>query len=439
MQTTLTEEKYTKDYCDFISDSPVARFAAERMSRDLAASGYTELFESQPWPSAPGGYFLRRESAIIAWYVPENLENVSFRVVGSHNDSPTLRLKPIPCAPSHGFTRINIEPYGGLLPNSWFNRDLGLAGSITLTSGEQRLVRTPAIMVIPQLAVHLNRDQAHEVHIDTQKDLAPIWMMGEGDLLTYLAARAGVERDDIAAFDLFAYDTQGPALVGSNKEWVSSGRQDNLSSAYAILAAFCRAKERWESGEAPRDFIPIFASFDHEEVGSSTPTGAAGPLLEAVLRRIVASYVAENGLTPSASTTEDLYWQAIMASESFSVDAGQALNPNFPEKHDPDHHPIPGSGPMAKVNANQRYTSDGRGIASIKRAGAAAGCPVQNFVSNNMMPCGSTIGPISGTRLGIHTVDLGIPLLSMHSIRELAHRSDLFGLTRLLEEYICGA
>lgn len=404
-------------YASFISASPSSFHAAREVARRLEAAGYRRQKETEPWRASPGRHVMVRDGAVIAWWVPEKMEDLRFSIVGAHTDSPTFKVKPTPQSEVEGYGQVNVETYGGLLGNSWLNRDLALAGRVVTESGEH-LVNTGPIMVIPQLAIHLDRSARDGVDLNRQQHLHPIFSVGGGDLLAHVAESAGVE-EPILGFDLVAADTQAPERIGPAGEFFAAGRQDNLLSVHAALEAL-------EQLSATNGSVAVLAAFDHEEIGSGTPTGAAGPILETVLRRTAAALGAE---------TEDEIQQAFARSSCLSADCGHAVHPNYADKHDPAHRPVLGGGPLLKHNANQAYMTDGWGTALWSRVLGHAGVAGQDFVSRNDVPCGSTIGPLTATRLGIRTLDVGAPLLSMHSIRELSHVDDIEAMAKAIAAY----
>jgi len=284
-----------------------------------------------------------------------------------------------------------------------------------------RLVSTESWLRIPQLAPHLDRSVNEGLHLDRQAHLKPIYATGAGDLLAGVAANLGVHADEIDGFDLFAAVSEAPAVIGLAKEFLASPRLDNLSSVHAGLVALLAAEAA--------DQVQVLACFDHEEIGSDSRSGAAGPFLEDVLGRLAAAL----GWDGDARSV------AIAKSFMISADAGHSLHPNYPGLHDPDHQPVLNAGPLLKVNANQRYTTEGPGTARWLRICREAGVPTQPFVSNNSVPCGSTIGPLSATRLGIESIDVGVPLLSMHSARELCGVADAAWLAAALGAFYSGA
>ena len=408
--------EHVRDLAAFVAEAPTSFHAAAEVSRRLVASGFTVVDERAGFDATPGGYVLVRDGAVLAWRIPAGAgPTTPYRIVGAHTDSPGFVLKPRPDVGVAGWQQLGMEIYGGPLLNSWLDRELGLAGRVILTSGEQRLVRTGAIMRIPQLAIHLDRSANDEgVKLDRQLHTAPVWSVHRPDLtiMDQIAALAGCEVREIDGSDLSAYATTPPEVFGPTDEFLASGRLDNLSSAHAALTALIEI--------ADSDLITVVAGFDHEEIGSESRSGAAGPLLADLLSRISGSL----GATP------DEHHRALADSVCLSADTGHAVHPNYVHRHDPANRPLLNGGPLLKINANQRYATDGVGAALWRRACRAAGVSTQEFVSNNAVPCGSTIGPLTATRLGIRTVDVGIPLLSMHSARELAGVTDPLALSR---------
>ncbi|HEY9293012.1 MAG TPA: M18 family aminopeptidase [Microlunatus sp.] len=421
---------HTEDLAAFVVASPTPYHAVAEAARRLTAAGFSELDETATWELSAGGYFIIRDGSLVAWRIPAGATaGTGYRIVGSHTDTPTFKLKPRPdIRTADGWQQLGVEIYGGPLLNTWMDRDLGLAGRLVIADGDRSdpgsiktvLVKTGAIMRIPELAPHLDRSVNEALKLDRQQHTAPIWGVSRPDrsILDHLAELAGADRDQLLGFDVTAYDTASPAIIGLDGEFFASGRLDNLSSVHASLAALEQAD--------PGDHIPVLAAFDHEEAGSATPSGAAGPILESVLERISSAL--------GAAGQDHL--RALAASICLSSDTGHAVNPNYPGHHDPQHRPVLNGGPLLKVNAVQRYATDAVGTAVWRLACAAAGVPTQEFVSNNAVPCGSTIGPITATRIGITTVDVGAPLLGMHSARELAGVQDLYALSRVMRAFL---
>ncbi len=419
------------DYAHFLADSPSSFHAAHLVSQRLQDVGFALQEETRPWEATPGGHVMVRDGAVMAWFVPVEVgEDAGFRIIGAHTDSPAFKLKPnASTTTTDGWGQLGVEVYGGMLWNSWLDRELALAGRLITTDGHEVLVRTGAVARIPQLAIHLDRGvNGDGLKLDPQRHLHPVWTVGHpgADVLDVVARDAGLEdKDRIASYELVTIPAQGPDFFGETGQFVASGRQDNLSSVHSALTALEAL-----AAEPPADGdVLVLACFDHEEVGSATRSGAAGPVLEDVLRRTAWA------LGRDAEGTARM----LAASSCVSCDAGHSVHPNYADRHDPDTRPVMGRGPMLKINANQRYATDAVGTALWDRACTAAGVAHQEFVSNNAMPCGSTIGPITTTRLGITTVDVGIGLLSMHSAREMSHIADLQAMSAALHAYWMGA
>ncbi|TFC24864.1 M18 family aminopeptidase [Cryobacterium sp. TMT2-18-3] len=407
---------YIDDFAEFITASPSSYHAAAEVARRLDTAGFDRVSETEEWSGAPGRRYLVRDGAVVAWVQPDGAgPTTPFRILGAHTDSPGFKLKPKPTIGAHGWLQAGVEVYGGPLLNSWLDRELELAGRLTTIDGTEHLVRTGPFCRIPQLAIHLDRDANTGLTLDRQRHLTPVFGVGEtsqADLVGHLAGLAGLAGEEVAGYDILTADTAHPARFGLGCELFAAGRMDNLSSVHAGLVALIGAP-------APAGQILVLAAFDHEELGSETRTGASGPLLDDILTRI--------GAGLGASVSDRL--RAYAGSWCVSADAGHSVHPNYPEKHDPANMVVAGGGPLLKINATQRYATDAAGAALWARICAQAGVEYQEFVSNNTVPCGSTIGPLTATRLGIRTVDVGIPLLSMHSARELCHVSDPVALS----------
>ena len=420
--TPNSTDGYVDDFADFVTASPSSYHAAEEVARRLEAAGFDRLDERDEWPTGPGRRVVVRDGAVIAWVQPDAAgPTTPFRILGAHTDSPSFKLKPNPTMVSAGMLQAGVEVYGGPLLNSWLDRELELAGRVATADGSMHLVRTGSLLRIPQLAIHLDRKVNEGLALDKQRHLQPVWgvvgtELAEGadvpEVLAVVASAAGFEAADIVGHDLLVAGTQSPERFGQDGALFASGRMDNLTSVHAGLLALLR------TADAPAGHVSVLAAFDHEELGSASRSGASGPFLEDVLTRVSA------GLGAGVEERR----RALADSWCVSSDAGHAVHPNYPERHDPANRPALGGGPLLKLNANQRYASDAAGAALWTAACRQAGVPTQPFVSNNAIPCGSTIGPLTATRLGIRTVDVGPPLLSMHSARELAHADDLAAL-----------
>ena len=401
----------TQPFIDFIAQSPSAFHAAAAVADRLEAEGFLRSALLDDDAHAPGGHLYVRDGAVVAWWVPEKARP-RFRVVGSHTDSPGLMAKPDPDVVREGLRQVAVEVYGGPILASWFDRDLTFAGRVVTSDRTEHLVNTGPVARVPNLAIHLYRGDMPE--IDRQVHTQPILGV-DRPLLELAAESAGIEAEDIVAHELITADAQRGEVIG---DVLAAGRLDNLTSVWASLQALLAAKDDAED-------ILVLAAFNHEEVGSASTAGAGGPLLERVLTKVA------SGFGDPA--------EIIANSIQVSADAAHAVHPNYPGKHDPTHHPLINRGPVLKINANQRYASNAATEAEWILACRAAGVPHQTFVGNNAVPCGSTIGPISSTRLGLPTVDVGVPLLSMHSARELCGVEDMDYFVRALSAFYAGA
>jgi aspartyl aminopeptidase len=419
----------TDDLLAFIAASPSPYHAVATAAARLEAAGFKPLDEAEAWDDVDGARYVVRGGALVAWRIPDEAPpHAGFRLVGAHTDSPNLRLKPHPDTGTAGWRQLAVEIYGGVLLNSWLDRDLGLSGRLALRDGSVRLVLVDRPLArVPQLAIHLDRDvNERGLVLDRQAHLAPVWGLGpveDGQLLRIVAAEAGVDAGEMIGFDLMLHDLTPPARLGADRELIASARLDNQFSCWAGIEALTAG------ADLGGQMVPVVCLFDHEEVGSASTTGAAGPLLETVLDRLV---------TARDGTAEDRH-RALARSVCVSADMAHAVHPNYPERHEPGHRPRPNAGPVLKVNTNQRYATDATTHAAFTRACERAGVPWQVFVSRNNIPCGSTIGPITATRLGIPTVDVGCAQLSMHSARELAGAADPAYLVAALGAFLSGA
>lgn len=419
---------HADDLAAFVAASPSSFHAASEVARRLQETGFTRLDEEDGWPAPAGGkYVVVRDGAVIAWVVPSGATaSTPVRIFGAHSDSPGFKLKPKPTTGRLGWLQAGVEIYGGPLLNSWLDRELRLAGRLVLDDGTTALAATGPLLRLPQLAIHLDREANDHLALHKQSQTQPVWGLGEADsadLLAELAREAGVDAARIRGYDIVTADAAPGARFGLDDVFFASGRLDDLASVHAGVAALERAAEGYDAAH-----IAMLAVFDHEEVGSGTRSGAAGPFLSDVLERL--------WLSLGADREQQL--RSLAASWCVSSDVGHSVHPNYADKHDPVVQPLLGSGPILKINANQRYATDAPGAAAWNAWCAAAGVTSQEFVSNNAVPCGSTIGPITATRLGIRTVDVGIPILSMHSARELAGVSDLWDLSRVAETFFRG-
>ncbi len=404
--------QFNEELMDFIDASPTPFHAVKRMSTTLEANGFIKLNEMSKWELCEGStyYVTRNDSSIIAFSYPPSRDN-GYVIVGAHTDSPNLRVKPNPVTVSAGIVRFGVEPYGGVLLNPWFDRDLSLAGRIVyLDEAKKRCeklidLKRP-IGIVSSLAIHLDRDANSSHSINSQTDIVPIMACGENfDFSLWILNEAAVNGGKLLAHELSFYDVQKGSFIGINEEFIASARLDNLLSCYVGMQALM-------TSETPM----VLACMDHEEVGSDSHIGAGGTFLEEVLRRI------------GGEDFSLLIRQSLMV----SCDNAHAQHPNFVTKHDSEHAPILNRGVAIKINANQRYATSSRTMGRFVECAEAIGILTQTFVTRSDMGCGSTIGPITSTRLGIEVIDVGVPTLAMHSIRELAGTKDAHGLYNVL-------
>lgn len=419
---------FNQGLLDFLGLSPTPYHAVAEMAAALDKAGYQRLYESQPWELSlsQGYYVIRNESALVAFHTGTRSPVLAgWRMVGAHTDSPCLRVKPNPDRREKGCFQLGVEVYGGALLNPWFDRDLSIAGRVTCLDGDgqrrDRLVdfRRP-VAVLPSLAIHLDREANNSRSINAQKDLPPLVMLTQGreetafrDLLMTQLAHEYPDQtiSDVLDYELSLYDTQAPALVGMEQEFIASARLDNLLSCYTGLQALLGA-----DGRQPT----VLVCNDHEEVGSVSAEGAQGPFLTSVLSRWL------EGAD---------YHRAMDASMMISADNAHAVHPNFADRHEGSHGPLLNQGPVIKINNNQRYASNSRTSGLYRQLSAQLGLPCQSFVVRSDMACGSTIGPLTAAKLGVKTLDIGVPQLAMHSIREMAGSLDGHRLYRVLKRY----
>lgn len=427
------EIELATELIDFIYDSPTAFHAVASIKKILDKNGFKELKEENNWNIISNGkyYMTKNDSAIAAFICgDDDIAKNGFKIIGCHTDSPTFRIKPYPEIVSEGvYVKLNTEVYGGPILNTWFDRPLSIAGRVVLRSSSPmkprvRLIniRRP-ILVIPNLAIHMNRDVNSGIEINAQKDTLPLLtMLTEGlekndYLINLLSEELGTSKEEILDFDLFLYEFEKGSIVGLQNEFISSSRLDDLAMAHAGMKALL-------SNESPQA-TNILVCFDNEEVGSRTKQGAASPLLASLLERIVISL---NG-------SREEYLRSLSKSFIISADLAHAVHPNHGEKADPVNRPVINEGPVIKISANQSYTSDSISSAVYSELCKDAGVPVQKFVNRSDLKGGSTIGPISSTHLDINSVDIGTPILSMHSIRELGGVRDHLYVLKSFEEF----
>ncbi len=365
--------------------------------------------------------FIKRAGSLIAWR--QGSKKVSqFRIIGAHTDSPCLKIKPHPDDSKFGWHTLQVEIYGGPLLNSWLDRDLGIAGHAVLRDGSVKLFRSVnPIARISQLAIHLDREvNERGLILDKQLHLSAAWATGEksSDFVPWVASQLDTKPGDVLSVDAQFFDFPRAQILGLDNSLLASGRLDNQASCWASISALIET-------QSPTNTC-VVALFDHEEVGSSSATGAAGPFLEHTLERIA----------DASGLSRIDYLNALRQSSCISADNAHAVHHNYPDRHDHEHAPIVNQGPALKLNSNQRYATSSTSAAMFIKACETAKVSHQMFVSKNNMPCGTTIGPITATRLGIDTVDVGIPQLSMHSAREVCGVGDLVAMQKALRAYM---
>lgn len=419
--TTTTSA--AQDLCAYLDASPSPFHAVAETVRRLEAEGFAALDETRAWSLAPGrGYYVvRADASVIAFRVGERSPvEAGFKIVAAHTDSPNLRLKPQPVFGKEDFAQLGVEVYGGVLLHTWLDRDLGLAGRLVAHDAGGALVRRlvrlhEPLCRVPSLAIHLDREVNDKgLVLNKQSHLAPVFALGSADdaraaLVGRLAAQAGVAADAVLGLDVGLYDLTAATVGGHDGVFVFGARLDNLASCHVATRALAEAPARAPSTR-------VVALFDHEEIGSGSAQGAAGTFLRDVLARVVE---ATDGSARAGLA------RAIAASFCVSADMAHGVHPNYADRHEPRHMPGLGRGPVVKRNVQQRYATDALSAARFKAYCKAADVPVQDFVTRTDLACGSTIGPITAAGLGVATVDVGNPMLSMHSSREMCGAADV--------------
>ncbi|KAK3043288.1 hypothetical protein RJ639_002531 [Escallonia herrerae] len=456
-QEQVDANSVAADLIGFLNASPTAFHAVEEAKRRLKIAGYEQVSEREEWSLQPGKkyFFTRNYSTIVAFAVGKKyVAGNGFFIIGAHTDSPCLKLKPASKVSKGGYLEVGVQTYGGGLWHTWFDRDLAVAGRMIIKEGKDdltylhRLVRIEEpIMRIPTLAIHLDRGVNDGFKVNSQSHLVPVLataikaeinkMADENGpvesglpneskkstnhqhhplLLQLLATQVGCEPDNICDFELQACDTQPSVIAGARKEFVFSGRLDNLCMSFCSLKALIDATSS-ESSLEDETGVRMVALFDHEEVGSNSAQGAGSPVMLDALSRITDSFTSDAKIQVAK--------KAIQNSFLVSADMAHALHPNYMDKHEENHQPKLHGGLVIKHNANQRYATNAVTSFIFREIAAKHNIPVQDFVVRNDMACGSTIGPILASGVGIRTVDIGAPQLSMHSIREMCAVDDV--------------
>lgn len=413
-------QKTAKKLLKFIQKSPTAFQAVEEMSQRLQKEGFKELKEEKYWDLKAGGnYFVtRNHSAVIAFSIPKK-PAWKFHIMASHSDSPALKIKENPeMEVEKAYIKLNVERYGGMLLAPWFDRPLSVAGRLIVRKNgeiQEKLVAVDKdLLVIPNLAIHMNREVNDGYKYNVQKDMLPLYSDydGKGSFMKLMAAEADVAEEDILGHDLFLYDRTPGTVWGANEEFISAPRLDDIQCAFASLEGFLRG-ERKES-------IAVHCVLDNEEVGSTTKQGAASTFLKDTLMRI------NMGL----GRTQEEYLMTLADSFMVSADNAHALHPNHTDKTDPVNRPVLNGGIVIKYNANQKYCTDGVSAAIFKDICDRAEVPYQTFVNRSDMAGGSTLGNISNTQVPMKTVDIGLAQLAMHSVYETTGAKDTESLAK---------
>lgn len=426
----MNTQAFNVGLMDFLKASPTPFHATENIARQLTEAGFTQLREGDAWNLQPGErYWLtRNDSSIIGFvYGRRPMLETGIRMVGAHTDSPCLKVKPKPEFTRHRYVQLGVEVYGGMLMAPWFDRDLSLAGRVSFRDENERIASAlvdfaAPIAIVPSLAIHLDREANRQRSINPQKELPPILLqLDDGEKAPdfrrllhdqLLRQHPQLKIAEVLDYEISLYDTQPPALVGLQQNFIASARLDNLLSCYVGLRSLL---------EADTDYTSLLVCNDHEEVGSASACGAKGPMLQQFLERLM----------PEADQRIRVLDRSLMV----SADNAHGVHPNFADRHDDTHGPVLNAGPVIKVNANQRYATNSETSAWFRDLCRRASVPVQAFVSRADMECGTTIGPITASEVGVKTLDVGVPTFAMHSIRELAGTLDACYLYRVLKQF----
>lgn len=427
------EKELALDLIDFLYKSPTAYHSVKTVKERLDLNGFNEIKESDKWNLQKDGkyYVIKNDSALIAFTVGNgDIEEDGFKLIGAHTDSPGFRIKANPEIVSEGkYLKLNTEVYGGPILYTWFDRPLGIAGKVTLKGGsplkpEVKLVNiNKPLLIIPSLAIHMNRSVNEGFNINRQKDTLPLLSLindrfeKDGYLVKVLAQELSVDASDILGFDLGLYEVEKGAVIGLNEEFISAGRLDDMWMVYAGIQALIESK----SSKSTKVMVCI----DNEEIGSLTAQGANSALLLNILERITLAL---------GKDREGLH-RALANSLMISADLAHAVHPNVEEKHDPTNRPVLGNGPVLKTAASGSYSTDSYNAAIFEGLCKSAEVPYQKFFNRSDVRGGTTIGPITSSLLTIPVMDMGAPLLSMHSIRELAAVKDNVYTIKLFTEF----
>ena len=415
----METDDFNQELINFLVASPTPFHAVRNMIERLAVEGFTELQENDRWELTPGRYMVtRNRSSLIAFTVGTSpMVESGIRMVGAHTDSPCLKVKPNPERLKHGYQQLGVEVYGGVLLNTWFDRDLSLAGRVTHRNKNGQLVNTlidlkKPMAVIPSLAIHLDQEPNKNPKINAETDIPPILLQEQEGFSLQMLIDEQIGGSEVLATDLFFYDTNPARIIGTNNEFLASARLDNLLSCFTGMTSLINANAELTS---------LLVCNDHEEVGSASIAGAEGTFLKDVLARI----------TEAGEERLRTFSRSLL----ISTDNAHGIHPNYPDKHESNHGPILNKGPAIKYNANQRYATNSETAGYFKALCQQVEVPFQEFVNRADMACGSTIGPITAKEIGVRTLDVGVPTFAMHSIRELAGTQDAIGLVKVLTAF----
>lgn len=417
---------HAKELLKFIDAGPTAFHVVETVEKVLQEKQFIELKEDEDWSIAANQkyYVKRADASIILFTTPKEIKHKTvYKIIGAHTDSPSLKLKSNPTSSKEGYQLLNVEVYGGVLLTSWFDKDLNIGGRVYTEDAEgnitSQLVKLPYKVRIPRLAIHLDRGVNSEgFKPNPQTHMFPVMGLGDKANFEELLQKEMNSKDTVLSWDLYMYDTEKSSLGGLNDEFIYAPRLDNLASVHASLTSLLQADNS--------DNDILMASYFHnEEVGSQSQNGAGSNFQEATLRRI----------NKALGKTDDELYQAISKSFFISADMAHAIHPGYTQVHDTNHKPQINKGPVIKSNANVRYATDGLSIAMFKQWCNRSNTPFQYFNTSNDMGCGSTIGPMTASKLGIPTIDIGNAMLSMHSIREMGGTLDHHLIITVFNEY----
>lgn len=427
------EKKLALELLEFINGSPTAYHAADTVKKQLEKQGFKEVKENEKWDLCKGGkyYVAKNNSAVIAFEVGcGNLEEYGFRIIGAHTDSPSFKIKPAAEMRSENkYIRLNTEVYGGPILSTWFDRPLSLAGRVALKGKsplkpEIKLINiNKPLLVIPNIAIHMNRGVNDGYSFNAQKDTLPLLgfinekFEKEGYLLSIISENLGVNKEDILDFDLLLYEYEKGCLLGLDEEFISSSRLDDLCMLFSALKGFTESKEN--------KCTKVLIAIDNEEIGSLTSQGARSSFIKTILERIVLSL----------GKDREEFFRALNNSSMISSDVAHAVHPNHGDKCDPTNRPVLGGGPVIKIAASGSYSTDSFASAVFQSICKEAGVPCQKFVNRSDMRGGTTIGPMSAADLGIPVMDIGTPLIGMHSVRELGSVKDNYYTAKAFTEF----